>query len=57
MNYGYNFGAISPYIFDLLLLVGMLVLPLIAQLGVSMTFSKYSKKRSSRGRTGGTPRD
>ena len=51
MNYGYNFGAISPYIYDLLLLVGMLVLPLIAQLGVSMTFSKYSKKRSSRGLT------
>jgi Zn-dependent membrane protease YugP len=51
MNYGYNFGAISPYIYDLLLLVGMLVLPLIAQLGVSMTFSKYSRKRSSRGLT------
>ena len=26
MNYGYNFGALSPYIYDLLLLVGMLVL-------------------------------
>ena len=43
--------AISPYMFDILLLLGMLVLPLLAQLGVSMTFSKYSKVHSSRGLT------
>lgn len=36
---------------DLFLLLVMLVLPLIAQIGVSVTFKKYSKIASSRGIT------
>lgn len=36
---------------DLFLLLMMLVLPLIAQIGVSVTFKKYSKIASSRGIT------
>ena len=36
---------------DLLLLLGMMILPIIAQLGVTSTFNKYSGVSSSRGIT------
>ena len=51
MYYGNSLGGLSAYFTDILLFVGMLIIPLLAQLGVSLTFSKYSKVHSSRGLT------
>ena len=50
-GYGYSYGDISTYIVDISLFLGMMIIPLIAQLGVSLTFSKYNKVHSSRGLT------
>lgn len=48
MYYGNIYGGLSAYFIDILLLIGMLIIPLIAQVAVSSTFSKYSRVHSSR---------
>ncbi|MDO4863705.1 MAG: zinc metallopeptidase [Ruminococcus sp.] len=50
-GYGYSYGDISAYITDILLLIGMMIIPLIAQIAVSATFSRNSRVHSSRGLT------
>ena len=45
------YSGVSLNVADLLLLIAMLILPLIAQIAVNSTFSKYSRVHSSRGIT------
>lgn len=51
MGYGYYSAGLSAHLTDLLLLIGMLVLPLIVQIALKSTFAKYRRVRSSRGLT------
>ncbi len=51
MNNGTIYNVLTYYLTDILLLVGMLIVPLIAQIMLSSTYSRYSKVHSSRGLT------
>lgn len=48
---GYGYGGGSYFTTDILLFLGMLILPMLAELGVKGTFSKYSRVHSRRGIT------
>ncbi len=51
MDYRYLLNGLSAHTRELLLLLGMLILPIIAEIMVKSTFRKYSRVRSSRGLT------
>jgi len=51
MNNGTIYNVLTYHLTDILLLVGMLIVPLIAQIMLSSTYSRYSKVHSSRGLT------